>query len=235
MKTNAKLIKPIRSFVIREGRMTKGQKRALEELWHLYGLDVDNLRGASLDLETCFNRVAPTTLEIGFGDGGALFQMAKEFPERNFIGVEVHRPGVGKVLLDIHDAGLSNIKVFCEDGNGVLACGFADASLGGVNLFFPDPWHKKKHHKRRILQPQFIELIARKLVAGGCFHFASDWEPYALEALELLDDAPGLVNQAGHGLFSPRPDIRPLTKFEKRGHRLGHGVWDIMMIKKPVN
>ncbi len=220
--------------MIREGRMTNGQKRAIEEFWSAYGLSVKD-SASPISFEACFGRVAPTILEIGFGDGGALFQMARRYPQKNFIGVEVHRPGVGKLLVDVHNDDLKNVRVFCEDGNEVLASAIADSSLQGVNLFFPDPWHKKKHHKRRILQPHFIELVKSKLEVDGYFHFASDWEPYALEALELLDNTIGLVNVAGRGSFSPRPDTRPLTKFEKRGQRLGHGVWDIVMTKPAVS
>ena len=233
MTDTNKPIRPIRSFVIREGRMTAGQRRALSELWHKYGLNVKDFSVARLQPEAVFERVAPTFLEIGFGNGGALFDMARQRPDCNFIGVEVHRPGVGKLLLNIEKEGLSNIRVFQEDGNDVLADVCCRGTLQGVNLFFPDPWHKKKHHKRRILQPRFIELVTDALAPGGRFHFASDWEPYAMEALELLQGAEGLTNCALDGGFSERPSYRPLTRFEQRGLRLGHGVWDIIM-KKPL-
>lgn len=227
----SKPLRPIRSFVIREGRMTAGQKRALDELWGQYGLNVGDFEGNALDLDCVFGRPAKTFLEIGFGDGGALLEMAKANPGQNFIGVEVHRPGVGKLLLDVEREGLLNVRVFQEDGNDVLARAIKGDSLDGVNLFFPDPWHKKRHHKRRILQPGFLELVVEKLRPQGHFHFASDWEPYAQEALMLLGDTPGLANCAGQGQFCKRPTSRPLTKFERRGHRLGHGVWDIIMEK----
>ena len=234
MINTVKPTKPIRSFVIREGRMTKGQQRAIEELWPLYGLDLGPTADKPINLLEHFDRMASLSLEIGFGDGGALFQMASENPDKNFIGVEVHRPGVGKLLLDVHNAGLTNVRVFRDDGNDVLTA-LADNCLSSVNLFFPDPWHKKRHHKRRILRSQFIDLVVRKMRTGGRFHFATDWRDYALEALELLEGVSCLRNCSGQGLFSPRPIERPVTKFEIRGQRLGHEVWDIVMEKADLS
>jgi len=219
--------------VLREGRLTRGQKRALRELWPLYGISLKHSPSQVVDFETIFNCSAPTFLEIGFGDGGALLKKAKQSLDKNFLGVDVHRPGVGRILLHIHKEQLRNLRIFCEDGVELLANAIGDGSLSGINLFFPDPWHKKKHHKRRILQMDFIELIHRKLQHGGCFHFATDWEPYAIEALERLESVKGWINCAGPQGFIERPyDDRPLTKFELRGKRLGHGVWDIRMKKQ---
>ena len=227
--------------MLREGRLTKGQQRALDELWPVYGLSLPNpevltsevlaAETGPLNPEQIFRRSAPTCLEIGFGDGGALLQMAKENPDCNYIGAEVHRPGVGRLLLQLEQHRLTNVRVFCEDGIQVLARAIMDQSLRGIYLYFPDPWHKKKHHKRRIVQAANIELIYAKLANGGCFHFATDWQPYADEALQRLEDFGRFENCAGTGRFSPRPDDRPLTKFERRGHKLGHGVWDIVMRK----
>jgi len=232
MSTTNRKKKPVRSFVLREGRLTKGQERALRELWPLYGISLEDTPGGAIDFEAVFNGSAPTFLEIGFGDGAALVEMAKRSPNKNFLGVEVHRPGVGRILLKIHEEQLRNVRIFREDGVEVLANAIGDGSLSGINLFFPDPWHKKKHHKRRILQRDVIALIYRKLRQGGHFHFATDWEPYALEALERLESVKGWVNCAGPRGFAERPDDRPLTKFESRGKRLGHAVWDIRMEKE---
>ncbi|WP_424946310.1 tRNA (guanosine(46)-N7)-methyltransferase TrmB [Candidatus Spongiihabitans sp.] len=231
--------KPIRSFTLRGGKLTKGQQRALHELWPAYGLSVDELTDEltdeRADLQYIFGRSAPTLLEIGFGDGKALLEMAQENPGQNFIGVEVHRPGIGHVLMQIHRHNLTNVKIFCADAIDVLNKAIRDQSLAKICLFFPDPWPKKKHHKRRIVQPPFIDLVANKLEPGGIFHYATDWRDYADEAMGKLESS-ALVNVAGSGNFSPHPPPRPETKFEKRGRRLGHGVWDIIMQKqKPPN
>ena len=206
--------------------MTKGQQRAMDELMPQFGIEFD---GNEIDFTQAFSREAPTILEIGFGDGEALLSMASQRPDANFLGAEVHRPGVGRLLLNVEQEEIQNIRVFCQDGADVLQHAIPDGSLSGINLFFPDPWHKKKHHKRRILQPSFVDLVCRKLKPSGVFHFATDWEPYALETLALLDQEKRLRNQAGANSFSPRPEFRPVTKFERRGIRLGHGVWDILM------
>ncbi len=185
-----------------------------------------------LDLEALFGRNAPRTLEIGFGNGESLAAMAEAAPEQDFLGVEVHRPGVGHLLLRIEALGLENVRVISHDAVEVLEHHIPDRSLDRVLLFFPDPWPKKRHHKRRILQPAFVELVARKLRPGGIFHMATDWEEYAQQMLETMEAAAGFENVAGPGRFSPRPADRPATKFERRGERLGHGVWDLLFRRR---
>lgn len=218
----------IRSFVRRQGRLTEGQSRALEQHWDQYGLTLEQ---GVLDYPAIFGNANPVILEIGFGNGASLLQMAQSAPQKNFIGVEVHRPGVGKLINDAQHAGVNNLKVFCDDAIEVLARNIADASLDGVQLFFPDPWHKKRHNKRRIVQAEFAQNIRHKLKPGGYFHMATDWEPYAQHMLDVMSAAEGFVNQAGAGRYAPKPDYRPNTKFEQRGERLGHGVWDLVFIR----
>ncbi|BAZ92955.1 tRNA (guanine-N(7)-)-methyltransferase [Thiohalobacter sp. COW1] len=217
-------LRRIRSFVRREGRLTPSQQRALDELLPRYGLAPD----APLDLDAVFGRAAPRTLEIGFGNGDSLATMAAAAPEQDFIGIEVHRPGVGHLLRLIAERELTNIRVVCADAVEVLRAAIPEAGLNRVLLFFPDPWPKKKHHKRRILQPEFVALVARKLAPGGIFHLATDWEDYAGQMLEVMEASPDFTNPAGPGRFAERPADRPLTKFEQRGQRLGHGVWDLL-------
>lgn len=217
----------IRSFVLRQGRMTAAQQQGLELHWPQKGLLREN---GVLNIDTAFGRAAPTILEIGFGMGGSLLQMAQAAPEKNFIGIEVHRPGVGKLLHDMADAGVDNIRVYCDDAVDVLKACIADDSLDAVQIFFPDPWHKKRHNKRRLIQPEFVQLIRRKLKAGGVLHAATDWQDYAEHILATLQAAENFRNCAGEG-YAPRPDYRPKTKFEQRGERLGHGVWDIIFAK----
>lgn len=221
--------RPIRSFVRREGRLTKGQQRALEALWPRYGIDND---GTVLDLPALFGRDNPKVLEIGFGNGTSLAQMAAAFADNDYLGIEVHRPGVGALLLLMEEQGLSNIRVICADAVEVIRQRLPDAALDRVQLFFPDPWHKTRHHKRRIVQPDFVALIARKLKPGGVFHLATDWEDYARQMLAVMTAAPEFYNQAGEGRYAPRPETRPLTKFEQRGQRLGHGVWDLLFERR---
>ena len=219
----------IRSFVLREGRMTESQKSAIAKLWPHYGLDFN---GETLDTEATFPRQATTILEIGFGMGDSLVAIAESHPENNYIGIEVHRPGVGRLLANVHEKQLSNLKVFCHDAVEVLKQSIADESLDGVFLFFPDPWPKARHHKRRIVQPPFVELIAKKLKPGGFFHMATDWENYAEHMLEVMNASPLFENQSSTGGAVEKPGYRPLTKFEKRGQRLGHGIWDLVFIRK---
>ncbi len=219
-----KYLRKIRSFVRREGRLTKGQERALELHWPTMGLEHAMGR---LDLGQIFGREAPVVLEVGFGMGRSLVEMAAAAPQKDFIGIEVHKPGVGACLMAAEEAGVSNLRVFEHDAVEVLEDCIADASLSTVQLFFPDPWHKKRHHKRRIVQPHFVEAIRKKLKIGGVFHMATDWENYAEHMLEVMSAAPGYKNQSASGDYVPRPQERPLTKFEQRGHRLGHGVWDL--------
>ncbi|WP_298444850.1 tRNA (guanosine(46)-N7)-methyltransferase TrmB [uncultured Ferrimonas sp.] len=223
-------LRKIRSFVKREGRMTKGQARAMEQYWPTMGL---NHVDGKLDIDAAFGRSAPVVLEIGFGMGKSLVEMAKAEPEKNFIGIEVHGPGVGACLLYAEELEVTNLKVYEHDAVEVLADCIADESLDRVQLYFPDPWHKKRHHKRRIVKEEFIAAIRSKLKVGGWFHMATDWEPYSEHMVEEMNEAPGFANTATDGNFVPRPDFRPLTKFEARGQRLGHGVWDL--IYKKVN
>ncbi|MDD3517665.1 MAG: tRNA (guanosine(46)-N7)-methyltransferase TrmB [Chromatiales bacterium] len=217
--------RPVRSFVLREGRMTSAQREAIERLWPRYGID---LADAPLDLRAPFGNDNPVTLEIGFGNGDTLATLAARHPERNFLGIEVHRPGVGHLLKRLEAEGLGNVRLLRDDAVEVLRRMIADAALDRVLLYFPDPWPKTRHHKRRIVQPAFVELVARKLAPGGVFHLATDWEDYAQHMLAVMEDCPTFENLAGPGAFSPRPDDRPLTRFERRGQRLGHGVWDLL-------
>jgi tRNA (guanine-N7-)-methyltransferase len=219
--------RPVRSFVRRQGRITLAQNAALESLWPQFGLDP----ALPLDPKAVFGRAAPLVLEIGFGNGDSLAQMAQEAPETDFIGVEVHRPGVGHLLLRAQALGLNNVRVYCADAVEVVGGLLADNSLDGAQVFFPDPWHKKRHHKRRLVNPEFTALLAAKLKPGGVLHCATDWEPYAEQMLEVLEGCPALRNLAGPGHFSERPARRPLTKFEQRGERLGHRVRDLLFEK----
>jgi tRNA (guanine-N7-)-methyltransferase len=223
-QAEGKYIRKIRSFVKREGRLTKGQAAALERSWPTMGLTHDQ---GLLDLTAVFGRQAPTVLEIGFGMGKSLVAMAAAAPEKNFIGIEVHRPGVGACLMDAEEAGLTNLRVFEHDAVEVLEDCIADGSLSTVQVYFPDPWHKKRHHKRRLIQPEFVELLRRKLAIGGIIHLATDWENYAEHMLEVMNSAKQWRNLSETNTYIPRPSERPLTKFEKRGERLGHGVWDL--------
>lgn len=216
----------IRSFVLRQGRMTAAQESGLQ-LLPQKGLFREQ---GLLDCAKVFGRTAPTVLEIGFGMGGSLLQMAQAAPDKNFIGIEVHRPGVGKLLHDMADAGVDNIRVYCDDAVEVLQHCIDDDSLNAVQIFFPDPWHKKRHNKRRLIQPEFVQLIHRKLKAGGILHAATDWQDYAEHILAVMQAAPNYRNCAPQD-YAPRPDYRPKTKFEQRGERLGHGVWDIIFAK----
>ncbi|MBT1443304.1 tRNA (guanosine(46)-N7)-methyltransferase TrmB [Shewanella sp. JM162201] len=218
-------LRKIRSFVLREGRLTTGQAKALESFWPTMGLEYSP---EPLDFTAVFGRSADTVLEIGFGMGASLVEMAANAPELNFIGVEVHKPGVGACLGEAGNAGINNLRVYHHDAVEVLENAIADGSLARVQLFFPDPWHKKRHHKRRIVQGEFVQLLRRKLKIGGVFHMATDWENYAEHMLEVMQAAEGYKNQSETNDYVPRPDHRPLTKFENRGHRLGHGVWDLM-------
>jgi len=217
--------RPIRSFVLREGRMTPGQKKAWETLWPVYGIEPD---GKTLDPPTLFGNTNPVYLEIGFGNGDALLERADRDPARNQLGIEVHRPGIGHLLNLADQRSLHNIRLIRDDAVEVLRNALPDASLAGVYLFFPDPWHKKKHHKRRIVNPAFVDQIARVLRPGGFLHIATDWEDYARHVLAVMGDREDFVNRASHDLFIPRPDDRPLTRFEQRGQRLGHGTWDML-------
>ncbi len=223
-KQEGKYIRKVRSFVKREGRLTKGQAKALELYWQTMGLNhVDGM----IDPKTVFTKEQPLVLEIGFGMGKSLVEMAQNAPEKNFIGIEVHRPGVGACIALAQEQGVDNLKVYEHDAIEILADCIPDQSLTTVQLFFPDPWHKKKHHKRRIVQADFVETIRQKLIIGGVFHMATDWQNYAECMLDDMNSAAGFENLSPTGDYVPRPDDRPLTKFENRGQRLGHGVWDL--------
>jgi tRNA (guanine-N7-)-methyltransferase len=214
----------LRSFVRREGRLTPGQQRALETLWPRFGLDAQQ----PLDPGAVFGRCAPLTLEIGFGNGASLAQMAAQDRHSDFVGIEVHRPGVGRLLMELEQRDLENVRLVCHDAVEVLEQCIPDAALDRLLLFFPDPWPKKKHHKRRILQPAFVSLVARKLKVNGVFHMATDWQPYAQQMLEIMQAAPAFVSCNQTGGFAARPAYRPVTKFERRGRGLGHDVWDLL-------
>ena len=221
--------KSIRSYVVRAGRMTDGQRNAFDTSWPAYGL---KLADGAIDTDAVFGRTGPKVLEIGFGMGDSLLQMAAAEPETDFIGIEVHPPGVGTLMNTAKAEGISNLRIYLADANDVLEECFASQSIDRLQLYFPDPWHKKKHNKRRIVQPQFVQLIRDKLEIGGVLHMATDWQHYAEQMLEVLEVAPGFKNTVGEQQYSPRPDYRPLTKFEKRGERLGHGVWDLLYQKQ---
>jgi len=222
---NEKSHRPIRSFVMRTGRMTVGQARALEDLWPRYGVDYSP---TALPLDALFGRRAPRTLEIGFGNGEHLASLAAAHPERDYLGVEVHRPGVGHLLMLAQSRELTNLRVSTHDAVEVLSHQLPPACLDEILVLFPDPWHKKRHHKRRLIQAPFIELIASRLTSGGVLKLATDWEPYAVQMLEVLTAAGALFsNLSPTGDWMPRPDERAPTRFEKRGARLGHGVWDL--------
>lgn len=223
-----KYIRKVRSFVKREGRLTKGQERALNDHWADMGL---NHSDGLINPKTLFGNENPVTLEIGFGMGKSLVQMAKAAPELNFIGIEVHKPGVGACISLAVEEEVTNLKVYEHDAIEILADCIANDSLHTVQLFFPDPWHKKKHHKRRIVSAEFVQTIRQKLKVGGVFHMATDWENYAECMLEDMQSAQGYNNLSETSDYVPRPDSRPLTKFENRGQRLGHGVWDIQFSK----
>ncbi|MDQ1362697.1 MAG: tRNA (guanine-N7-)-methyltransferase [Pseudomonadota bacterium] len=222
-------LRTVKSFVRRQGRLTIGQEKAIENSWPVFGVDFS---AEKLNLEKLFGRNAETILEIGFGNGDALLHMAQLHPEKNFIGIEVHRPGVGHLLQNIEEHDIKNIRVFCHDAIDVLKQQVPDASLNRLHLYFPDPWHKTRHHKRRIVQPDFALLVAQKLMPGGIFHLATDWKNYAEHMVKVLNTCDQFKNLSDSNDYVPRPEERLLTKFEKRGHKLGHGVWDMLYQKR---
>ena len=217
--------KSIRSYVVRAGRMTDSQKAAFDKYWPTYGL---SLHGGQLIPEAQFGRKAPLVLEIGFGMGGSLLQMVQAEPDKDFIGIEVHPPGAGRLINDAGKLTLPNLRVYLADATDVLDDCIADNSVDRLQVYFPDPWHKKKHNKRRLIQPDFVQRIRAKLKHDGILHLATDWQEYAEHMLEVMEAAEGYENTMGVGQYSPRPNFRPITKFEKRGERLGHGVWDLL-------
>lgn len=214
----------IRSFVLRQGRLTKGQERALETGWPQFGVDYTPTQ---LDLNQLFGRVdSAKILEIGFGMGDATAKIAQTLPASDFLAVEVHTPGVGSLLKLIQENNLSNVRIIQHDAVEVLSEMLADQSLDGVHIFFPDPWHKKRHHKRRLIQAEFVKLLCAKLKVGAYIHVATDWQEYAEWVLEVLNGETTLKNTAVD--YAEKPSYRPLTKFENRGIKLGHGVWDLV-------
>jgi tRNA (guanine-N7-)-methyltransferase len=207
--------------------MTSGQAKALEELWPKYGIETDG-SASPLDFPALFGRQAPVIVEIGFGNGEATWRVARDYPEENFIGVEVHRPGVGHLLLALREHGVSNVRIACQDAVEFLCDFVPRASLAGVRIFFPDPWPKKRHHKRRLIQPAFVEALAVVMAPGAILHLATDWEPYAEHMTDVLAGSTAFLNRAEQGAFSPRPEWRPETRYERRGRRLGHPVYDLL-------
>ena len=221
----------IKSFVVRAGRMGTGQIKALAELGPKFVLP---FKAERLEPAAVFGREAPVVLEIGFGMGAATAQIAQTLPDHDFIGCEVHEPGVGALLKLIDEQQLSNVRIFQHDAVEVLDQMIAPASLAGVHIYFPDPWHKKKHNKRRLIQPAFVARLVQHIRPGGYLHCATDWEPYAQQMLEVLTAEPLLANTAAAGSsgYAEKPAYRPLTKFENRGLKLGHGVWDLVFRKR---
>lgn len=205
--------------------MTSAQQRAYDQYWPQHGLTSESGLINPLQL---FGRKAPLIFEIGFGMGLSLAEMAEQHSDTDFIGVDVHKPGVGNLLNEIRKRQLGNIKIFAEDAQAVIERCLPDAGLARVQLYFPDPWPKRRHHKRRLVQPEFVSRILPKLALHGVLHMATDWEPYARQMLEVVNATPGLRNLSKSQDFAERPDFRPVTKFEKRGQRLGHGVWDLL-------
>ena len=217
----------IRSFVLRQGHMTAAQQRAIDTLWPNFGVDY---QAAPLDLNACFGRDSDKVLEIGFGMGVATVEIAKRLPQKDFLAIDVHGPGVGNLLKLMEEENVNNIRVMRHDAVEVVENMLADGSLGGIHIFFPDPWHKKRHNKRRLVQAPFIAKLLPKLKTGGYIHLATDWEEYAVQMLDVLRSFEQLQNTAAD--YAPTPAYRPETKFEARGKRLGHGVWDVVFVKK---
>lgn len=214
--------------MLRTGRMTAGQQLAYDTGWQRWGLHhKDDL----LNPDRSFGRSGPLVLEIGFGMGHSLLAMAKAAPDTNFIGIEVHTPGVGKLIQGMEEQDVDNLRIYRHDAVEVLRDCIPAGSLDTVQIFFPDPWHKRRHNKRRLIQPAFVKHLATRLKPGGLLHLATDWEDYALQMMTVLSSAEAYTNCHGEGQYALRPDHRPLTKFEKRGERLGHGVWDLIFTR----
>lgn len=221
--------RPVRSYVLRQGRLTRGQKQALTELWPAYGVEYQT---CPLDFSLVFGRVAPLVVEIGFGNGDALVEMAANEPGTNFLGIEVHLPGVGALLRKLNSAKLENVRVISRDAVDILQYMCDKGSISGLRLYFPDPWPKKRHHKRRLVKPGFICLLADKMMPGAVLHMATDWQNYAEQMLEVLLSSDDFENTCKEGGYKPRPAWRPETHFEQRGKSLGHGVWDLVFIRR---
>ncbi|MDR2213551.1 MAG: tRNA (guanosine(46)-N7)-methyltransferase TrmB [Pseudomonadales bacterium] len=221
-------LRSVKSFVVRSGRMTASQQQAYDEFMPRYGLQIES---GPLDQVREFGRLAPLVLEIGFGMGASLLAMAEAHPGWDYLGVEVHPPGIGNILRGIHEAKINNLRVYRGDAKDVLAINIKDGQLSRVQIFFPDPWHKTRHHKRRLVQADFIRDLLPKLAPGGVIHLATDWEPYARQMLAVLGAFPELRNTFGEGQWASEHE-RPPTKFEQRGQKLGHGVWDLLFEKR---
>ena len=223
---NNKKIRKIQSFVKRSGRLTEGQKYGLNELWPDFGIEPQAEQFINFDV--VFKKSQPVILEIGFGNGDSLLEMAINEPHNNFLGIEVYEAGVGRLINEAYKYQLTNLKIMKEDAVEVLKNNISNDSLSGFQLYFADPWHKKKHHKRRIVQTEFMDLISSKLINGSFVHMATDWEDYAQHMMTVLEPHPHFKNTLSAHTYSLRPERRPITKFERRGERLGHGVWDLL-------
>lgn len=217
----------IRSFVLRKGKMTTGQRKAVEELMPVFAFDPNE----PIDFQQLFGNDNPVWLDIGFGNGESIIHAAQKYPDINFLGIEVHLPGVGHLLMAIKAHNLDNVRIIRNDAVDILNLYIKDDSLAAIHIYFPDPWHKKRHHKRRIMNQEFLDLIKTKLAQNGRLHYASDWQPYALEVQALLGQNSWLQNQQADNGFAPRPEWRPVTKFERRGQKLEHGTYDLIMTK----
>lgn len=222
-------MRTIKSYVRRAGRMSKRQEQGLSCWLKDYELTLED---KTWDFSCIFDRNADTIVEIGFGMGVSLLKTAQQNPHLNYVGIEVHEPGVGVLAADLHDHGLTNVRLVKQDAIEVIKNHISPGSLAGIQLFFPDPWPKKRHHKRRIIQSEFVKLMAERLKDGGFIHCATDWEEYAHHMLSVLSKETLIINKDPEGGFLPRPMNRPITKFEERGNRLGHGVWDLVFIKQ---
>ena len=219
----------IKSFVIRAGRMTGSQQKGWNEVFPKHGF---SLTESQFDWEHSYAVNGPRVVEIGFGMGDSLLAMAEQNPTYRYLGLEVHKPGVGKLFAEVEKRGIENIKVFAEDAVRVLELSIQPQTVDIIQIFFPDPWHKKRHHKRRLIQPDFVDLLLTRLAPAGRIHLATDWQPYAEHMMAVLENNQNVRNVAGAQQFIPRPELRPETKFERRGHRLGHGVWDLLFQKR---
>ena len=222
-----KPLRKIQSFVRRSGRLSKAQSTGLNELWPTYGVNLDN---KTINLDELFIKPQNVTLEVGFGNGDSLLEMALQQPQNNFLGIEVYEAGIGRLINEANKKQISNLKIIKGDAVEILESNIEDDSISCLQLFFPDPWHKKKHHKRRIIQTSFLDILKNKLINGAIVHIVTDWENYAEHIMETMESHPDFKNTAGDHIYSTRPKHRPLTKFENRGQKLGYGVWDIIFI-----
>lgn len=223
--SDQELSRKIKSFVIRAGRMTNSQQKGWNQVFPKHGFNVTE---SQFDWEDSYAVSGPRVVEIGFGMGDSLLAMAEQNPTYRYLGLEVHKPGVGKLFAEVEKRGIENIKVFAEDAVRVLEESIPPQTIDLIQIFFPDPWHKKRHNKRRLIQPDFVDLLLTRLAPEGRLHLATDWQPYAEHMMAVLENNDNVQNVAGPQQFILRPESRPETKFERRGHRLGHGVWDLM-------